>query len=264
MIARAEQVRFTYPGADGPAVDGVSFDVPAGSLTAVVGPNGSGKTTLLRLLLGRLAPDSGHVRLWERDAGAWDRRVLARRVGVVVQREEPVFPLRVRDAVALGRYPHLGPWHAFGAADRAAVARALANADALGLAERWTPTLSGGEWQRVRLARALAQEPELLVLDEPTANLDVRHEMDLFELVAEQVRNGGLAAVIVTHHVNLAARFADRMLVLHQGRAAAIGAPAEVVTRALLEEVFAWPVDVIAWHGTPQFIPLRQPKDRLP
>lgn len=261
VIARAERVRLRYPGMTRPAVDDVSLDVGAGAFTAIVGPNGSGKTTLLRALLGQAAPEAGRVELWGRAATAWPRRDLARRVGVVVQREEPVFPLRVREAVALGRYAHLGRWEGFGAADHEAVDRALGRADALELADRWTPTLSGGEWQRVRLARALAQEPDLLVLDEPTASLDVRHEMELFELVAQEVRARRLAALVVTHHVNLAARFADHLLVMRDGRAAALGPPAAVFTRALLEEVFAWPVDLIDWQGVPQFIPLRRRTD---
>jgi iron complex transport system ATP-binding protein len=258
MIARANHVTFTYPGADTPAVHDVSLALTGGSVTALVGPNGGGKTTLLRLLLGRLTPAMGEVTLWDRPASAWDRRSLARKVGVVVQREEPVFPLRVREAVALGRYAHLGRWQAFGANDWQAVDRALARADAAPLADRWTQTLSGGEWQRVRLARAMAQEPEWLVLDEPTANLDVRHEMEVFELVAAAVREQGVGALIVTHHVNLAARFADHLIVMRDGIAAAQGAPSDILTRQLLEDVFSWPVDVTTWQGTPQFIPLRK------
>jgi iron complex transport system ATP-binding protein len=259
LIVRADGLHYTYPGAARPAVGDVSLALARGAWTAIVGPNGSGKTTLLRLLLGRLVPDAGSVHLWDRPAAAWPARALATRVGVVVQREEPVFPLRVREAVGLGRYAHVGAWGRFAPADRMAVDRALADADATALADRWTATLSGGEWQRVRLARALAQEPELLVLDEPTANLDVRHEMDVFERTARQVRQGR-AALVVTHHVNLAARFADRLLVMHEGAVAALGAPRDVVTKPLLERVFGWPVDVITVDGQPQFIPLRKPE----
>ncbi|MEX0690275.1 MAG: ABC transporter ATP-binding protein [Gemmatimonadales bacterium] len=258
MIARADHVTFAYPNAAAPAVNDVSFTLAAGSMTALVGPNGGGKTTLLRLLLGRLTPDRGEVTLWDRPASAWARRELARRIGVVVQREEPVFPLKVRDAVALGRYAHLGRWQSFGRGDWDAVDRALAEADAVALKDRWTQTLSGGEWQRVRLARALAQDPALLVLDEPTANLDVRHEMEVFELVAEQVRSAGRAALVVTHHVNLAARFADHLVVMRDGAIAAQGTPTAVLTKELLEDVFDWPVDVTTWHDTPQFIPMRK------
>ena len=148
-----------------------------------------------------------------------------------------------------------------GAADRAALERALVACDAAALADRWLWTLSGGEYQRVRLARALAQEPRLLVLDEPTASLDLRHEMELFELVRTQVDAHGLGALLITHHVNLAARFADQVLILAEGRAVARGAPADVLTRETAAAVFEWPVVISAFEGRPQMIPLRKKED---
>ena len=119
-------------------------------------------------------------------------------------------------------------------------------------------TLSGGEYQRVRVARALAQEPQLLVLDEPTASLDVRHEMELFELARTLVDEHELAVVMITHHINLAARFADRVLLLSEGRAVGQGAPGEVLTRETVARVFAWPVAIEAFDGRPQVVPLRR------
>ena len=258
VILEARGLTFRYRPADAPAVDGVDLALAKGELVAVVGPNGSGKTTLLRLLLGVLAPERGDVVLLGRPVAAWDRRELARVISVMVQREEPAFPLRAREAVMLGRYPHLGPLGAPRLADRQAVERALARCDVAELAERWTASLSGGEWQRVRIARALAQEPRALVLDEPTANLDLGHEMQLFELVAELAHQDGLAALVVTHHLNLAARYADRVLVLNRGRVAAAGPAAQVVRREVLEPVFGWPVDVAQWRGVPQFTPLKR------
>ena len=141
---------------------------------------------------------------------------------------------------------------------REAVSRALVRCDAAHLGPRWLSTLSGGEYQRVRLARALAQEPALPVLDEPTISLDLRHEMELFELVRGLVDRSRLAAVLVTHHVNLAARFADRVLLLDAGRPAGEGTPAAVLTRETVERVFAWPVAIEAYQGAPQMIPLRR------
>lgn len=135
---------------------------------------------------------------------------------------------------------------------------ALDACDAMGLADRWLDTLSGGEQQRVRLARALAQEPQLLVLDEPTASLDVKHEMELFELMRTLVDRRGLAALVITHHVNLAARFADRVLLLSQGVPAAAGAAGEVLTREMVERVFGWPVSIQSFDDRPQMIPLRR------
>jgi ABC-type cobalamin/Fe3+-siderophores transport system ATPase subunit len=188
---------------------------------------------------------------------AWGRAELARVLGVVPQREEIVFPLRVDEAVMLGRYAHLGSLGAPGAVDRAAVAEALERCDARDLATRAIDTLSGGEWQRVRLARALAQQPTALVLDEPTAALDVRHEMEMLELIRRLV-DEGLAGLVITHHLNLAARFADRMLLLSQGRLVAEGPPKEVLNVETLSRVFEWPVAVTTWcDGSPQVVPLR-------
>jgi iron complex transport system ATP-binding protein len=258
LIFEAREASYRYPAAHEDAVRAVTLAVPRGELVAIVGPNGSGKTTLLRLLLGVLRPSDGTVLAGGRAAHEWRRRELARLVGVVAQREEPVFPLRVHQAVLLGRYAHLGPFRAARGADLEAVERALERCDVLHLRDRWVATLSGGEWQRVRIARALAQDPHALVLDEATANLDLRHEMEVFELTAELVRREGLAAVLVTHHVNLAARFGDRVIVMADGGIAAQGAPPEVLRRDILERVFAWPVEVEQWRGVPQFVPLKR------
>jgi ABC-type cobalamin/Fe3+-siderophores transport system ATPase subunit len=258
VILALEQVTARYAGAASPALADVSLTLGPAELVAVAGPNGSGKTTLARVALGVLAPEQGRALVDGRPVATWKRRDLARVVGVVPQREETVFPMRVRDAVALGRYPHLSAWSAERPEDREAVERALVRCDVAHLARRWIATLSGGEWQRVRVARCLAQEPRALLLDEPTASLDLRHEMELFELVATLVRSQGLAAVVITHHVNLAARFADRLLLLRNGRPAAHGTPAEVLTRAVVEEVFEWPVTITEADGSPQVVPNRK------
>ena len=139
--------------------------------------------------------------------------------------------------------------------------RALAACDIEPLADRWLWTLSGGEYQRVRVARALAQEPKLLVLDEPAVSLDLRHEMGLFELVRALVDRDGLGVLLITHQLNLAARYADSVLLLDAGRPAANGAPADVLTRQTVERVFAWPVAIQSLDGRPHMIPLRQPKE---
>ena len=258
MILSARGLSVRYAGAPRRALDDVTFDAVPGQLLAVTGPNGSGKTTLLRALLGLVRPESGTALVGERTVEMWGREALARIVGVVPQREETVFPLRVSEMVMLGRYARLGPLAAAGAADRDAVTRALERCDATELADRRVDELSGGEWQRVRVARAIAQEPRVLILDEPTASLDVRHEMELFELVRELV-DDGLTGVVITHELNLAARFADRMLLLDQGRVVLAGTPAEVLDREVLGRVFRWPVAITTWRGSvPQVIPLRQ------
>jgi iron complex transport system ATP-binding protein len=157
----------------------------------------------------------------------------------------------------LGRYAYLGPVGAPGPRDRAAVQTALERCDIVALASRSIDSLSGGEWKRVRVARALAQEPRALILDEPTASLDIRHEMELFELISQLV-HGGLAGLVITHHLNLAARFAHRILLLDRGSVVAVGSPAEVLNRETLSRVFEWPVAVTTWvDGAPQVVPVR-------
>jgi iron complex transport system ATP-binding protein len=258
MILDLRDVSYRYPGAARDALTGVSLALDAGDFVAVLGPNGSGKTTLVRVALGAVAPLAGQAVVGDRPAHRWAPQALARLVGVVPQREASAFPLRVRDAVLLGRYPHLSPWAPARAVDHAAVEQALRACDAVHLAERWLATLSGGEYQRVRLARALAQEPRLLVLDEPTVSLDVRHEMELFERARALAVPAGLAVLLITHHVNLAARFADRVLLLDDGRPAAHGRPAETLTRETVERVFAWPVAIERFENAPQIVPLRR------
>jgi iron complex transport system ATP-binding protein len=180
-------------------------------------------------------------------------------IGVVPQREETVFPLTVTQTVMLGRYPHLGPLAPEGPQDREAVLKALRRCDVEALANRKVDTLSGGEWQRVRLARALAQQPRILMLDEPTASLDVRHEMELFELMRTLVADG-LAGLVITHELNLAARFADRVVLLHGGTVAAEGPPAEVFKADILARVFDWPMAIARLSdGSPHVVPQRKP-----
>lgn len=258
VIFEARRASYSYdPAAAVPAVSGVDLTVSTGELVGIVGPNGSGKTTLLRLLLGSLAPSTGQALAFGSPATQWRRRELARLVGVVSQREEPAFPLRVKQAVLFGRYPHMGALGAPSSADIAAVDHALDRCDVASLSDRWVATLSGGEWQRVRIARALAQSPRALVLDEGTASLDIRHEMEVFELVSELVHERHLAGLLVTHHVNLAARFVDRVVVMDAGAAVAVGRPTEVLTPEVFERVFGWPVAQLDWRGVPQFVPLR-------
>ena len=254
-------VRYRYPGATRDALADVSLSVATGQFHAVLGPNGSGKTTLVRIALGSLVPLAGRSDIAGKSAAGWERQALARMIGVVPQREDNLFPQRVRETVLLGRYPHLSMWGRERAEDHAAVARALAACDATELADRWLWTLSGGEYQRVRVARALAQEPRLLVLDEPGMSLDLRHEMGLFELVRGLVDTQGLGVLMITHDLNLAARFADALLLLSEGRPAASGAPADVLTQETVEAVFSWPVMMQMIDGRPQMVPLRQPKE---
>jgi iron complex transport system ATP-binding protein len=257
MILEAKEITVRYRGNGPPALDRVSCHVAGSQLVAVVGPNGSGKTTLVRALVGLVPLERGSVLVDGSPVESLPRRLLAQTVGVVGQQEEAVFRLTVAEAVMLGRYARLGPLAAPRAADRDAVRTALERCDIAALSERPVDTLSGGEWKRVRIARALAQEPRALVLDEPTASLDVRHEMELLELV-RQLADSGLAALVITHHLNLAARFADRIILLDRGSVVIDGKPGIVLDEETLSRVFEWPVAITTWtDGSPQIVPLR-------
>ena len=226
----------SYPGAARNAVDGVSFVAASGKLTALAGPNGSGKSSIVRALLGRADVVRGSVAVANSDVSTLSLAELARRVAVVPQREETAFPIRVREYVALGRYPHLGLWRAATKVDETAVSDALEQAGVEDLADRDTDALSGGEWQRVRIARALAQKTPALVLDEPTTFLDVAHEMAIFELLSSLARSG-LAVLLVSHQLNLVARFADTIVLLNAGKIATSGPPRDVMKADRLESI---------------------------
>ncbi len=254
-------VRVRYPGRVDLALDAVSFEARPGCITAVVGPNGSGKSSLVRALLRRVPLESGAIRLDDADIMPLDRLSLARRVAVVPQREEPVMPLEVREFVALGRFPHRGAFGAPAPADHEAVERAMNRAGIGDFAARRTDTLSGGEWQRARIARALAQETGVLVLDEPTTFLDIAHEMAVFEL-ADALAHAGRTVLLVSHQLNLVARFAAHIVLLDQGRVAAAGMVSEVMRGEVLERVYGWPLVVTRDPavGAPALLPLRGPR----
>ena len=261
MISVADLV-VSYPGAPGNAVDGVSFDAVAGKLTALAGPNGSGKSSIVRAMIRRADITSGSVTVGGADVRALAPGELARRVAVVPQREDATFPIQVREYVALGRYPHLGLWRAASKVDEIAIIDALEQAGVAELRDRDTDALSGGEWQRVRIARALAQKAPALVLDEPTTFLDVAHEMAIFELLSSLARSG-LAVLLVSHQLNLVARFADTIVLLTEGKVAASGAPADVMRADRLEAIYGWPVVITRDPaiGAPALVPLRRPRN---
>lgn len=249
-----------YPRQAVPALDGVSLRAPAGKVTAVVGPNGSGKSTMVRALLGRVGLAAGSVTIGGVDARRQSRVEIARRVAVVTQREDAVFPLSVRDYVALGRLPHRGAWSADGATDRAAVSAAMAATEVAAFAHRAIDQLSGGEWQRARFARALAQGGEAFVADEPTTFLDVAHAMAVFDILGRVAREGR-AVLLISHDLNLVARFADRLVLLSRGTVAASGSVDDVMRADVLEPVYQWPLVVSRDPavGAPALVPLRKP-----
>ena len=258
-MIRFDDIVVRYPGAPAPAVAGVSFAVARGKLTALAGPNGSGKSSIVAALLRRRPLDSGRILLDDADLSSVDQRDFARMVSVITQREDPAFALPVSEYIALGRYPHRSPWRGAAIVDTNAIDEAVSLAEVQPLIDRATDQLSGGEWQRVRLARALAQGGDAIVLDEPSTFLDMSHEMAVFELLARLAR-GGRAVLVVTHQLNLAARFADAMVVLHAGKVAANGGVADVMRGSVLEPVYEWPL--VITHdpaiGAPAVFPLRR------
>jgi iron complex transport system ATP-binding protein len=241
-----------------PVVRGVDLEVAPGRCVALLGPNGAGKTTLVRLLAGVLPAERGTVELLGRPLGAWRRREAARAVALVPQQVHFAFPLTVREVIEQGRAPHLGPWRPPAAADHAAVARALALVDLEACAGRPVQELSGGERQRALLARALASEPRVLLLDEPAAALDVAHQLELVAIV-RRLLAGGVGVAVVVHDWNLALRLADDLVVLDRGRVHTAGTPADVLGSDVFADVFGVAVEVVAGAaGGPVVVPLER------
>jgi iron complex transport system ATP-binding protein len=237
-LLAAENVEFAYGATR--VLCGAELRLCAGELSILVGPNGSGKTTLARVLSGIVAPRAGSVRLCGAPLEGRSRREIARRLAVVPQETSVPFPYSVREMVAMGRAPHLGALGREGPRDHALVAQALAALDVEALAERSYPTLSGGEKQRVLLARALAQDCDVWLFDEPTAHMDLGHRLHAFEwlrawLASAPERRG---VALITHDLQFAARFADRLTLLAAGRSVASGTPGEVLTPELIARVY--------------------------
>lgn len=235
-MLRFENLSFTYGTRS--VVDGVDIEVRPGEFFGILGPNGSGKSTLLKLAAGLLRPSGGRVLLRGREVAAMKRRELAREVAFLSQELQVEFPYRVSEVVLLGRTPHL-PFFGFpGAHDLEVAEGALRAAGCEALAERRIHELSGGERQRVFIAKALAQEPSLLLLDEPTAHLDLHYQIALHDLLRRRNRDGAFTVVTVLHDLNLAAQYCDRLLLLSEGRTVAYGTIPEVLTYRNVKNTF--------------------------
>lgn len=260
-----QEVAARYPGSATDALRSVSVEAARGRLTAIAGPNGSGKSTIVRALLRRVPLTAGRILVDDAPLDSWSRTDLAQRLAVVVQREEPAFPMTVSEYVTIGRHPFRGPWSGMGVTDHEVIRDSLRQAGVDGLRDRTTDALSGGEWQRVRIARALAQRAPALVLDEPTTFLDVGHEMACFELLAA-LAAAGHAVLVVSHQLNLVARFAQHVVLLSQGRVAAAGAPEEVMRGDVLESIYEWPLVITRDPavGAPALVPLRRQRPLTP
>jgi iron complex transport system ATP-binding protein len=245
VVIRAENVSFRY-GRSAPVLRDVSVEIREGEVLAIAGPNGSGKSTLISLLDGLMTPAGGRVLLGGRPLDEIPRREVARSVGFVAQSAEFHFPLTVLEYVLQGRFAHghLLGFESDGDVD--AAVRALQMTGAESFAGRHLDELSGGERQRVMVARALAQEPRVLLLDEPTANLDIAHQIRILALLRSLSHGCRMAVAVVTHDLNLAAEFADRVVLLADGQVRGCGTPSEILTPERLESVFGTPVLVDA------------------
>jgi iron complex transport system ATP-binding protein len=215
----------------------ISFSVVRGEFLGIIGPNGSGKSTLLRLISGVLSPWRGQIRVDGKPVSAYSRRDLCRRIAMVPQETKIDFPFSVTEVVLFGRTPHLGGFGFAGDRDLQAAERAMARTQTTHLARRAITQLSGGERQRVILARALAQEPTFLLLDEPGAFLDIRHEVETYDLLRD-LQAEGITILTVLHDLNLAALYCDRVALLDAGRLAQVGRPEDVLTYATLTRVY--------------------------
>jgi iron complex transport system ATP-binding protein len=240
--ANTRQVALSVAGLDAgygstPVIRDVSLDVADGEFVGIIGPNGAGKSTLLKAVTGAADVLAGTVRVCGSDAGELDARERARRVAVVPQTLPEPFSFSSREFVEMGRYPYLGRFDRMGAEDTDAVLAAMRVTDTHELSDHPVGTLSGGDLQRLTLAQALAQEPAVLLLDEPTSHLDLNHQLQVLDLVKSRLR-GGLAVLGVFHDIGLAARYADRIAVVSDGSLEAVGVPDEVINAQVVRDVF--------------------------
>jgi iron complex transport system ATP-binding protein len=235
-IISAENISFSY--AAKPVMEGVSFSIDEARMVAVIGPNGSGKTTLLKIINGTLFPDSGRMLVDGKETSCWPRKEIARKVAIVPQETAVTFPFYAEEIVLMGRFPHLNNYRFEDKKDYSVVHEAMERTDTLAFASRRFDELSAGERQRVLIARALAQEPEVLLLDESTVFLDLKHQAQFLTLLRQLNTAQKLTVIFVTHDVNLAAQNADRIILLYSGKIYAIGEPAEVITAVNIKEVY--------------------------
>jgi iron complex transport system ATP-binding protein len=259
-----QAVRFRYR--TGKGVEDVTFRAGPAELLGIVGPNSAGKSTLLRLLSKVVTPERGRILIEGRDIAGLSRVSLAQRVAVVPQEFHVAFPFRVADVVLMGRYPHSASGGWGGARDHAVAQAVMEATGILDLAMRRMDELSGGERQLVSVARALAQEPAVLLLDEPTAHLDLRHEQRVLEILLAHHRKQMGTTILVSHDLNLAAEHCDHVLLLARGRIAALGRPEEVMTTAHLEAAYGCPVEVSRHpvSGRPRVQGSLNPDSKLP
>ncbi len=231
--------------AQSPVLRNISLKISSGEVLGILGPNGSGKSTLLKILMRILIPQRGSVELFGQPHAAFSQAEISRHVAFVPQETQQAFSFTINEMVLMGRYPHhnrtwgLG-WE--GAQDRAVAMQAMRDLDVSHLGTRLITNVSGGERQRAVIARALAQEPEILLLDEPTAFLDLHHQLEIARIIRRLNRERGLTVVLVSHDLNLASQYCDRLVLLREGEIVTMGSPEEVIARESLEPVYGCPV----------------------
>lgn len=243
-ILELERISFKY--GEKRVLQDVTLTVTKGEFFGILGPNGSGKSTLLNLIDGIRLPCEGEIRLKGIAPGKMQRKDVARLVAVVPQEASWVFPLTVEEVVLMGRTPHIGRFAFESERDLAVARSAMEATDILSFAARLMEALSGGERQQVLIARALAQEPEIILLDEPTSSLDIAHQIRTFDLIRSLSRSAGLTVVSITHDINLAALYCDRIALLQEGRLHSLGRPGDVITESNISEVYR--VNVVVDH----------------
>ena len=240
-IICAQNINFSY--ATKPIMEDLSLVIDEAQIVAIIGPNGSGKTTLLKIINGTLFPDSGQMLIDGKDTRLWPRQEIAKTVAIVPQETASIFSFYAEEIVLMGRFPHLNNYRFENKKDYRIVHVAMEKTDTLTFANHRFDELSAGERQRVLIARALAQEPKILLLDESTVFLDLKHQMQFLALLRQLNVTQKLTVMFVTHDINLAAQHAGRIILLYCGKNYAIGKPAEVITAANIKEVYD--VDVL-------------------
>ena len=243
-VLEASDLAFSYRP-DRPVLRGVSFTAKAGRLLCVLGPNGSGKTTLLRCLLGQIKPTAGWLKLDGRDVGKFSARGLARLLAYVPQFPQSAFAFTVQELVLMGRFAHTGVMGLTTEQDLAVARLAMQMTHCLELADRTLEELSGGEAQCVMIARALAQQPSLMLLDEPTSHLDIRNQLLIYNMMTRLAHDWNMAVVCVAHDINVAAQHADDLLLMRQGEILAQGPPRDVMRRDILEKLYNVEIELI-------------------
>ena len=253
MKLKVKDVEFSYGSV--PILKDVCIELATSEMLGVVGPNGAGKSTLIRCIDRILAPQKGNILLDERDIKEMRLMELAKKMGYIPQSTSRVFPATVFDTVLMGRRPHLG-WRS-SEKDTEKVLEMLQMLNIEEFAMRDINELSGGQQQKVFIARALTQEPDVLLLDEPTSNLDIRHQLEVMDIIKNIVREKGIAAIMAIHDLNLASRYADRIIMMNSGKIFAAGDPVSVLTSDNIKWVYGVEAEVNNNNGRPYIVPIR-------